>query len=230
MSLQSDYAFYLANTRKLTWVPLAAAVASALFAPWMIVIQLAAFSISLVAARTLSRRVLTLGRFLVAANVSLLVPLLSLSLVVAGLALRRVGDVLLAHALPFAVLFVVLSFFSTLIHRRVWDDKRRRLEAVAQEGEISAELALALLTGPGGLSFWRSKAGLALMTFTAVSSSWFAYRFGLGARAIAACVALYIVWLVLVGAAVAQLLLVARHPSFTSIRLNSQALTSTPRV
>jgi hypothetical protein len=57
---------------------------------------------------------------------------------------------------------------------------------------MSFEDALALMTGRSGLRFWRSGAGLSLMTSIAALSAWTGYRFGLDAKATVACTLLFI--------------------------------------
>jgi hypothetical protein len=217
--MSGDYAFYVANARRLIWLPVLCCAGSLLAARWSVPVHLAAIVITLLSARALNRPALTLGGFLLAGNASFMVPLISLTLLLGVLATEEVRPLVYERAYLIALLFVGLLVGFTVLFVRVWNARRQQLEAAALGNALSLEHALALLTGPRGLSFWRSGAGLSFTTSMAVLSSWIGYRFGFDAKTIVVCTVMLLMWALLIGALLAQCFTVLRHPRFASISL-----------
>jgi hypothetical protein len=118
-----------------------------------------------------------------------------------------------------ALLFAVFLIGFTLLFVRIWNARRQQLETAARGNGLSLEHVLALLTGPRGLSFWRSGAGLSFTTSMAVLSSWIGYRFGFNVKTIVVCTLMLMMWAMVIGALLAQCFTILRHPRFASISL-----------
>jgi hypothetical protein len=215
-----DYAFYLANARKLFWIPLVFGACSTPFAGWTLPIHLAVAGLCLVVPRELSRPLFSLRRFVLTIGLSMFGLLLSISLTIGILVLQE-GTLSLPVGMQALLigLFALLSFFSFLIYRKVWDDRRRKFAQATHGNQLSAEEALQLLMGRSGFSFWRSGAGPSLMTTAAVSGAWIGYRFGVDTQTLVVLTLLFVSWVICVGATVAQCVSMARYPELASIRL-----------
>ena len=74
--MDGDYAFFVANARKLIWIPALAGACSLLLAKWILPVHLVATAVTVMSALVLNRRALKLGPLLLAMNASCAAPLL----------------------------------------------------------------------------------------------------------------------------------------------------------
>jgi hypothetical protein len=217
---QGDYAFYVANARKLFWVPMLFGMCSAPFAPWTMPIHLVIVGYICWLPRELSRAVLTLGRLLVLIQGGVVGLLLSMTAAIVSIALHEEAITLTGEFLGLlAGAFVLFTALSYVIYRNVWEDKRQRFMEASIRGQLLTEAALRLLTGRDGLSFWRSGAGPSLMVTAAVASAWLGYRVGFDVQALIVLALLFASWILCVGTVIAQGLAIIRHPRFAAIPL-----------
>lgn len=219
MPLQGDYAFFLQNARKIVLLPIGTSLVSLLVARWTLPLHLAAVAVTLLSAWVLGRPSLNVRRFLLSANASYSAPLLSLSILIAVLALEDLGAPLRQHAYQIAGFFLVFTAGSLVIFLRVWADRRRRFQSEAHDHSLALETALALLTDSGRISPWGAGAGAALIIAAVALSAWMGPRFGLDTQALPVCIVFFIVWVLIVGGLLAQVFTIARHPAFASITL-----------
>lgn len=218
---RDDYAFYVANSRKLFWIPLVFGACSAPFAWWTLPVHLATAGLCLLVPSQLVRPAMSVRRFLLTINWAYLAPLLSISLATTILVMSEHTVSIASELRTFLIaLFVLLSISSCFIFYKVWDDRLRRFAELADGSELAAADAMMVLTGRGGFGFWRSGAGLSLMTVAGISSSWVGNRFGLDAQTNVGLAFFFVLWLAYVGSMLGQCAALLRYPEVASINLH----------